>query len=297
MTAPDFFDVGVDGGELRVARWGNGSRIVLGMHGITASCISLAPIARHLDQGFSLVAPDLRGRGGSAFLPGPYGMAAHAADCSAVLEHLGAGPVVAVGESMGAFVAVVLAAARPDLVERLVLVDGGLPLPVPEGMDVDGLLDAVLGPALERLRRTFPSRHAYLEFWRAHPALGEEWNEDVEAYLHYDLTGTEPLLRSRVSEAAVRADGGDSLIHPDVVVSSLRSLRCPVHLMRATRNLLNQVPPLIPDALVETWRATLSGLTDEVVEDTNHYTIAFGERGAKIIAERVRGQEASGRGR
>jgi hypothetical protein len=27
---------------------------------------------------------------------------------------------------------------------------------------------------------------------------------------------------------------------------------------------------------------------DEVVDDTNHYTIAFGERGAKTIADHVR---------
>jgi len=26
---------------------------------------------------------------------------------------------------------------------------------------------------------------------------------------------------------------------------------------------------------------------DEVVDDTNHYTICFGERGAKVVAERI----------
>ena len=100
-------------------------------------------------------------------------------------------------------------------------------------------------------------------------------------------------IRSQIDDVAPLSKEQSKLvkqrirIHPDVVVSSLRSLRCPVHLMRATRNLLNQVPPLIPDALVETWRATLSGLTDEVVEDTNHYTIGLGAKGAGVIGELI----------
>src|SRR5206468_8724220 len=75
---PAFFDVPVRGGSLRVARWGEAERIVLGVHGITASSISLAPIARHLGEEVSLVAPDLRGRGGSSGLPGSYGIGVHA---------------------------------------------------------------------------------------------------------------------------------------------------------------------------------------------------------------------------
>ena len=56
------FDVVVAGGELRVNRFGHGPRITFGIHGITASSISLLPVARRLDPSFTLVAPDLRGR-------------------------------------------------------------------------------------------------------------------------------------------------------------------------------------------------------------------------------------------
>jgi pimeloyl-ACP methyl ester carboxylesterase len=248
----------------------------------------LVPVARQLGDDFTLVAPDLRGRGGSADLPGPFGMAAHANDCAAVLDHLGGAAVTVVGESMGAFVGVVLAATRPDLVERLVLVDGGLPLPMPEGVDPDTLIDLVLGPAVARLRQTFASREAYLDFWRVHPALQDDWSDDIEAYLHYDLTGDEPELRSRVSEAAVRADGAENLTDPQLVPDSLTKIRCEVTMLRATRGLLNQVPPLYPEEVVAPWRAMIPRFADEVVDDTNHYTIAFGERGAKTIADHVR---------
>ena len=178
---PDYFDVEVTGGRVRVARFGSGGEVVLGLHGITGSSMQLAPVARRLPAGLSTVAPDLRGRGASNGLPGPYGMRVHADDCAAVVAAVSEGPVVVLGESMGAYVAVVLAARHPERVARLVLADGGIPLPIPPGTDPDVVLEAVLGPALARLGQVFPTREAYLEFWRAHPAVSTAWGPDVEA--------------------------------------------------------------------------------------------------------------------
>ena len=290
MADPVFLDVAVDGGSLTVARWGDGGEdVVLGLHGITASSISLAPLATAVAPR-TVLAPDLRGRGASAGLPGPFGMAAHARDCAAVIRELAGGAAVTVvGESMGAFVAVVLAAEHPDLVRKLVLVDGGLPLPLPADLDPDTVADALLGPALERLRMTFPSVEAYFDFWRVHPALGEAWNDAVEAYLRYDLTGVEPSLRSKVSEEAVRGDARDTIVNVASIEDALRRLRCPVHLLRATRNLANAEPPLLPDEAVAPWRSALPQLVDEVVPDTNHYSIIFGERGRAAVALAVSG--------
>ena len=297
---PVDLEVSVAGGHLHALRWGRGPRAVLGIHGITASCMSLLPVARRLPPDWTLVAPDLRGRGASSGLPGPFGMQAHADDCASVIGAAFDGPAVVVGESMGGFVAVVLAATRPDLVERLVLVDGGLPIPVPEGVDADALAEAVLGPALARLRMTFPSADAYLEFWRGHPAVGEDWNDDVEAYLRYDLVpvdgGAGGQLRSRVAEAAVRADSYEVLRDPTVVRDALVRVRCPVELIRAPRNLANEEAPLIPDPVVEEWRGRLPRLGDRMVPGTNHYTLMLGGRGARLIAELVTGAQTPSRG-
>lgn len=282
---PAFVDVAVPGGSLRVARWGDGDQVVLGLHGITASSVSLAPLAGALPAA-TVIAPDLRGRGGSATLAVPYGMQSHADDCAFVLEALALGQqATVVGESMGGFVAVFLAASRPDLVHAVVLVDGGLPMPLPPGLDPDTIVDALLGPAVERLRLEFESVEAYFDYWRPHPALSEAWGPAVEAYLEYDLTGEPPALRSKVSEAAVRADGADTIAHVDRLRDALGRVRCPIHLLRATRNLMNAEPPLLPDAVVDEWRHILA--SDTVVADTNHYSIAFGERGVAAIAERV----------
>src|SRR5262249_25652705 len=133
-------DVPVGDGSLRALRFGNGPRIALAAHGLTASAMSFRTVARHLPDGWSLVALDLRGRGGSAGMPGPYGIATHAADLITATEHLGQ-PLVLTGQSMGAYAALRAASTRPELFTRLVLIDGGLPLPLPDVADPDQLLE------------------------------------------------------------------------------------------------------------------------------------------------------------
>jgi pimeloyl-ACP methyl ester carboxylesterase len=287
LSLPAFGDAAVPDGSLRVACWGSGERVVLGIHGITGSSVQLAPVAHLLDSDWRMIAPDLRGRGASNDLPGPFGVIRHAEDCAAVIEQFGGGPVVVLGESLGGFVAVTLAATRPDLVERLVLADGGLPTPVPADLDPDTLIRLVIGPAIDRLEQVFPTRRAYLDFWRRHPALGEEWNEDVEAYLEYDLEATEGGFRSRARKEAVREDGIDVLARHDLIAGATERVECPLVLVRACRNLVNAEPPLYPDEVVAKWRERLPSLEDELVADTNHYTLMFGRAGAEALAAHV----------
>lgn len=123
---------------------------MLALHGATANHLCWAPIARRL-SGIHLLAPDLRGRGRSGQLPGPYGMATHADDAVAALDAAGVDHAVVVGHSMGAFAALVMAHRHPDRVHWLVLVDGGPPIPMPTDVDPDAAPQAVIGP-----RRTTP---------------------------------------------------------------------------------------------------------------------------------------------
>src|SRR5436190_19637494 len=208
------FDVPVSGGSLHVGRWGDGDQVVIAAHGITGNHRSWQGVARALGPRVSLVAPDLRGRGLSAKLPGPYGMRAHADDLVAVLDHLDLVQAGRVGHSMGAYIATTAASVHRDRWSHVILVDGGVALPLPRGVDPADMLAGVLGPALARLEMTFADRDAYHAFWRAHPAMDEPgaWNDDTEAWLDYDLTGTEPELRSSVSLEAVRFDGTEPLV-------------------------------------------------------------------------------------
>ncbi len=286
--------VPVRGGELLVTRFGSGARTAVGIHGITANSMSLRAVARQLGAEFTLIAPDLRGRCGSVQLPAPFGMRSHAADCAAVLRALQIGPVTVLGESMGAYVGVVLAAEHPELVHRLVLADGGLPLPLPPSLtsisDPDLLTERLLGPAIARLRMVFASPSAYMDFWRQHPAFAEEWSADIEAYFAYDLEPCEGGFRSRVNEAAVRADGAEHLTDPELFRDALGKIACPIILVRAPRNLMNQQLPLLSEAVVDEWSAKLGNLSAEMVDDVNHYTLMMGARGASVLATRVAGR-------
>lgn len=289
MDAPGYetFDVPVAGGSLRVGRWGEGP-VILAAHGITASHLSWPLVAAHL-EGYTLVAPDLRGRGRSAELPGPYGMAAHADDLAAVLDHLGVERTVLAGHSMGAFVATVMAMQHPDRLSGLVLIDGGVALETPPGLDVDQLLQAVIGPAMERLQMTFASREAYRDFWRAHPAFADDgvWNEMAEAYVDYDLVGEEGAYRSGVSLEAVRADTASTLVE-DTVRIALDKLSHPTTLLWAPRGLLNQTPGLYPAEVIEQVAAAKPNLTAKLVDDVNHYTITMTDEGARATAAAIR---------
>jgi pimeloyl-ACP methyl ester carboxylesterase len=289
VLAPyESFPVDVEGGQLHVGSWGKGSRTVLAAHGITGNHVSWQAVARALDDDITLVAPDLRGRGRSADLPGPYGMRAHAADLVAVLDHLGLERAPLVGHSMGAYVATVAAVTDPDRWSSIVLVDGGVALPLPDGVDPDAMLVGVLGPALARLEMTFESRGAYQAFWQEHPAFTEPgaWNEDTEAYLDHDLVGDAPELRSSASLAAVRHDGTELLIDHEVRRAALEMTQDAV-LLRAPRGLLNQVPPLLPDELLDPLRNRWPIRMEMLVENTNHYSIVLAQRGASTVARHL----------
>jgi pimeloyl-ACP methyl ester carboxylesterase len=189
---------------------------------------------------------------------------------------------------MGGYVATVAATRHPDRWSRLVLVDGGIALPLPGGVDPDAMLAGVLGPALTRLEMTFADRAAYHAFWREHPALTEPsaWNEDTEAWLDHDLTGTEPELRSSASLEAVRLDGTELLVDREVR-GAFNDLTQPTVLLRAPRGLLNQVPPLLPDELIDPLRARWPIQMEMLVDNTNHYSILLSRRGATVVASHL----------
>ncbi|MBB2745901.1 UNVERIFIED_ORG: pimeloyl-ACP methyl ester carboxylesterase [Microbispora rosea subsp. rosea] len=281
-------EVAVPGGRLRIARFGGGPRLIIAAHGITASLMSWRAVAEALPPGWSLVAVDLRGRGHSADLPGPYGLDRHAEDLERVAEHVGAdGTSVLTGHSMGAYVAALHGAHRRYA--RVVLVDGGLPLPLPPGADPDEVLEATLGPAIVRLSQTYQNVDAYLDFFRAHPALADYWSPLIEEYVRYDATGPDGAVRSRAREDAVRQDGRWLLTEHEAVGTALKAVEPAPLLLRAPRGLLNQDVGMLPDDLTARWAAELPGLRDEVVPDCNHYTILFDPRCAAVVAARLTG--------
>jgi lipase len=290
-------DVRVRGGDLRVGRAGpppgEADAVVLAIHGITSSHMAWRTIARELlvHTGICLLAPDLRGRGRSAALPGPYGMASHVTDLVAVLDDAGVERVVLVGHSMGAYVVARLAADHPERAAAVVLLDGGLTIPNPPDQDPDQVLQVVVAQSIARLQMTYASVDEYVGLWRAHPALLHEWNDDVDAYARYDLAGEPGNMRCVVSEAAVVADCAD-LVHDETTRTAVDRVRAPVDLVRAPRGLLDG-EPLLPEPVLDAFVAAHPEARIEDVGGVNHYTLAFGagpgpRRVAAVIEAAIR---------
>jgi lipase len=233
-----------------------------------------------------VLAPDLRGRGHSAALPGPYGIAGHLADLITVLDHAGARRAVLAGHSMGAYCVARLAAEHPERAASVVLLDGGLPTISSPGQFTDQREPAV-GPTMERLEMTFGSTDEYLAGWRTHPAYAGAWNADVEAFVRHDAADDGRAVRCVVSEEAVRTETTEMLFDR-TTRTALRRVRAPVRLLRAQRGLFDDDHPVIPLPSLETFIADHPHVSVEEVADVNHYTLVLGESpGPRRVANAI----------
>jgi pimeloyl-ACP methyl ester carboxylesterase len=276
--------------------------LVLALHGITANGLAWRAIGDRLDGEVRLVAPDLRGRAcsrdvGMESADSSEGLAAHAGDVVGVLDALGAEQAVLVGHSMGAFVAALTAARYPERVSALVLTDGGIGFPAPKGVDIDEALQAVIGPAMQRLSMTFGSRQEYLDCWAAHPALGPLLAGDaggfppgardvlVDYLLHDLVAGEDGLFRSSCRLDVIRADGRDVLADPETL-SAVRTTNPPTTFIWAPRGLLDE-----PQGLYDETRLAAADLPDRVrvqkVDDTNHYTVIWNNQGIEAVSSAI----------
>ena len=275
------YDVAVAGGLLRVARAGpspgEADAVVLAIHGVTSSLEVWRSVARGLSDatGVALLAPDLRGRGRSCGLPGPYGIAAHVADLIDVLDDAGARQAVLVGHSLGGFVAAGLAAEHAERVAAVILVDGGLPVPPMPGQDLDEMLESMIDTALLRSQLTFDSVDEYADSWRAHPEFAQAWDDDVDAYCRYEAAGDRGNVRLVMSEAAVRADLTD-LTYQAGAATAIERVDAPIRLLRAPRGMHDDPFPQLPRPIVDAFLAAQPEARVDEVADVNHYTIALG---------------------
>ncbi len=120
----------MNGVELHYVEGGSGPLVVL-LHGFPEFWYSWRKqIPALIRAGFRVVAPDLRGYGESSKPPGveDYRLLAVATDIAALIEHAGA-PCVLVGHDWGGSTAWLVAMMRPDLLEKLVVLN--IPHPGP----------------------------------------------------------------------------------------------------------------------------------------------------------------------
>jgi len=282
--------VPVTGGSLAVFRYGDGAgEPVLLIHGVTSTNRAFQVFADALiARGKAPYAVDLRGRGDSNSLLGPFGMAAHAADMAAVIKSFGWIRPDVIGHSMGGFVAAALVGLYPESVGEVVFADGGVPLPLPPGMTVEQVLPFVLGPALARLAMVFESKDAYRDFWRPQPAFSKGWSSVMDEYVDYDLRGEAPNFKPSTNPAAVEADSRD-LFGDDLIVRSLKGLTKQCLFIKAERGLQNEEGGLYPLAVLDAVLPQYPMLKLEFLSDCNHYDMFTNPLGAEKTAQIIYG--------
>jgi lipase len=282
--------VPVVGGNLAVFRYGpEGGNPILGLHGITSTNRAWQWIAGSVvPHGYTLYAPDLRGRGDSNSLPGPFGMSAHAKDMLAVVDHLGLEKVDVIGHSMGGWAAIAFLGIAPERISRTVLIEGGILLPLPPGFTVEAVLPYILGPALARLDMTFDSQESYRNFWKAQPAFANGWNSALDEYVDFDLRGSAPHMRASTNKEAVVADANDEFVN-EALENTLQNLPDRVLMLRSVRGLQNEEIPLYPEELLKKALINYPKIDLVTVPDCNHYELLLMQDKADACANLIYG--------
>ena len=171
-----------DGRTMSSLVWGDAPAEIVLVHGGAQNAHTWDTVAMAL--GRPLVCPDLPGHGHSDS-PAPgvgTGAGPNAADLAAVIDDLAPAAELIVGMSLGGLTSVALAAARPDLVKRLVLVDI---TPGVTGEKAKAIHDFVRGPA------TFPS-----------------FDELLKRTMEFNPTRSESSLRRGILHNAKQLDDG-----------------------------------------------------------------------------------------
>jgi pimeloyl-ACP methyl ester carboxylesterase len=268
--------VSANGLRMRYLEWTGGAPSIVLLHGLSANANAFAAVGAALSPRFHVLAPDLRGRGGTDKPATGYTMADHAADVVGLLDALGIERVVLGGHSFGGFLAIYIAVHYPQRVARLVVIDAA--------MELNPNVREMLGPSLARLRQTYPSADVYLDEIRRAPYMDGTWDWAMESYFRAELTAdADGTVRSATSADAVGQAMVQVLGEPwaDLVVRVTQ----PTLLVNATAD---YGPPgagaLVPEANA---RATARMFRDGRYAKVsgNHLTMVFGANAAAVAAE------------
>ncbi|HVU75127.1 MAG TPA: alpha/beta hydrolase [Mycobacteriales bacterium] len=288
-----------DGVRLCVQHWpasSDDAPVVLGLHGLSSNRLAFAALARELAGAAHVVAFDCRGRGRSDHPDdeAAYGMRRHADDAAAVLSACDIDAAIVVGQSMGAWIGMQLAAHHPERVRSLVLVDGGWFGPLPASEDPQAFADRITGGLLSRLPLVYPSVELVMGAFRQVPAFAESWDELLDAQLRESLEELpDGTCRARTSEVGVRSDCDSYFTPRDAPYCNTDAslVRCPVRLLRAERGFdagPGTEEPLLPLDAVAGLQAAVPQVAVTTLPGTTHYSINLGHAGTRAMAAAVR---------
>jgi pimeloyl-ACP methyl ester carboxylesterase len=171
--------------RLHYLDWGNSQAPhMLLVHGVQDHCHTWDWFAESFVSDYHIVAPDLRGHGDSEWVTGSsYHMIDYVYDLAQLVKQRELTPLVVIGHSMGGTLASLFAGLHPELVSKLVLIEGVGLWP---GMMTGSVLErlSMWMDNTRALAARAPKRYPSLEaaFDRMHKANGH-LSEDQARYL------------------------------------------------------------------------------------------------------------------
>jgi esterase len=210
--------------ELRAWEWPADAPATLLLHGIGNYARYWDFFAAAVAGRLRLIATDARGHGESGKPADGYAPEEFVADALAVLDTLAIERALIVGHSMGGTHAIRLAAAHPERVERLVVVDAG-PEPMPEGSERARRL------SLERPERFEYADEALAYLRRTSPGYSEEVYANRMRWLFREDAGDVVWRSSGHALASIMSSAGRSDLW-----DALRKVQSPMLVVRGTRS-------------------------------------------------------------
>ena len=186
----------------------DGPSLVL-LHGLGVSGAVWQGIGRLFGTFARLVAPDLRGHGESdkpsaGYLPRDY-----VGDIAALVAHEPSRPLAIIGHSLGAVVAAQLAAERPELMSKVILVDP----PFDPGRPRDHIA------IVEKLRHDGPGA-LEAELMRREPGMGDLYAKAIATLYRTAADGAfQAMLRSEPGFPAVVSALGNVKVEAAIVAA------------------------------------------------------------------------------
>jgi pimeloyl-ACP methyl ester carboxylesterase len=254
------------GGRLAALAWGAETAPTwLALHGWLDNAASFSRLAPHLVAalGIRVVALDFAGHGRSAHAPGDYALWDYCHDLLDAGESLGIERLSLLAHSMGAGVACLTAAALPERLARLVLIDG-LGAVTTEASQAPGQLRRGL---LAHRRAASPAPH-YPDSETAVAARVAGGATPIDADTATPLV--ERNLRAlEGGRVGLRTDGrlvkpSPVRFCPEQVLACLGAIRCPTLLVEGTAGILGE------SQRAQAARSALPGLVRRVLSGGHH---------------------------
>lgn len=210
----------VEANGIRLSYWrhGRGAPLLI-LHGVTDWGLDWARFARRVGEKLDCILLDQRGHGLSDQPEGGYTYGQMAEDARAVIERLGLDRPAVLGHSMGGGVALALAAAHPERVGRLLLVDPAIRLTTPNGQP----RSAPSRPSVEQRRASLRERQA-----RGRQALIEELRAAQPTFDPEDVANTVESTLLVSPDVFSEARWFDA----EAQAQQLRAVQCPTLVVR-----------------------------------------------------------------